>query len=114
MAPLTTKYALIYLNSFDSYDMFYISEGKGGYSVHARFEIPKEEKVKYTDLPHKKTFNKSDLKGYLQSLKYMIRKDKYPCQTVEIMSSIFPTVKIDTEEFSDTVLDAILLALESV
>ncbi len=112
MAPLTTKYALIYLNSFDTYDMFYISEGKGGYLVHSRFEIPNEEKLKYTDLPHKKTFSKSDLKEYLQSLKYMIRKDKYPCETVEIMSSIFPTVKMEVDEFSDTVLDAILLALD--
>ncbi len=112
MASSTPKYVLIYLNSFDRYDMFYISQCQDGYSIHSRFEIPTGEKVKYQALPYRKTFSKRDLKDYLQSLKYMIRKDKYPCETVEIMSPIFPTIKMEVEEFSDTVLDAIVLALD--
>ncbi len=106
------KYALLYLNNSTSYDMIYITEYQGGYSIRMKTEIPTDEKIPCKELKETKNMSMNELKEYLQCMKYMIRKDKYPCQTIEFMSPIFPTVKMNVEEFSDTVINAILLSLQ--
>jgi superfamily II DNA or RNA helicase len=107
-----TPYVAIYLNNEKTYEVLYFDRNGKVVELRTKDYIKNGVNVDVKALPVKKTMTFSELRFYLDNLKYLLRKDTKPCKTMQVMSGIYPSVIITPDEFSDTTIDAVMHSLD--
>jgi hypothetical protein len=95
-----------------NYEVLYFVRNGKLVELRSKDYIKNGTNVDLNTLPVRKTMTFSEVRFYLDNLKYLLRKDTCPCKSMEFMLGIYPSIVITSEEFTDTVIDSILHSLD--
>lgn len=113
MSLTSSSYTAIYLENENGFEVLYFERKGKVVELRSKHDLVKGAKLNVWDAPLRKTMTFGEVRFYLDNLKYLIRKDMYPCKQIEIMCGIYPSVIIKPEEFTDTTIDAIMHSLDA-
>ncbi len=107
-----SSFVAIYLNNPTNYEVLYFKRNGKFIDLRSKDYLRIGTSTDLKNAPFRKSMTLSEVRFYLDNLKYLFRKDTHPCTTMEIMSGIYPSVIITPGEFTDTVIDSIMHSLE--